>query len=253
MLQSNNGPMDPEPPPRTSFFRRVRATLRRWGDRLPESNADRALVLATLTAIMLVGASTVAIMRSTPRVEDLAFDAPTLVGAEMPTTTTTVPVTTTTAAAPAPAARTTPAPPPRQPRAVTPIVQVGEIRIPKIGLVHPVFEGVTLTVIDRGPGHWPGSAMPGQLGNMVFAGHRVTHSKPFRNIDQLVPGDEVIFQTNDGVFTYHVTGHEIVTPKDVHIINPTPDATMTLFACHPPGSARQRYVVRGVFASSSPA
>lgn len=257
MPESNNGPMDTEAPPPASRRRRLGAVLRRWSDRLPESNADRALVLATLTAIMLVGASTVAIMRSAPPEEALAFDAPTLVGAEIPTTTTTAPVTTTTAAAPAPAPapapRATPVAPPKEPRAATPIVQVGEIRIPKIGLVHPVYEGVTLTVIDRGPGHWPGSAMPGQLGNMVFAGHRVTHSKPFRNIDRLVPGDEVIFQTNDGVFTYHVTGHEIVTPRDVHIVNPTPDATMTLFACHPPGSARQRYVVRGVFASSSPA
>jgi hypothetical protein len=72
-----------------------------------------------------------------------------------------------------------------------PLVPLGEIRIPKIGLVHTVYEGVTLDVIDVGPGHWPGSAVPGQLGNAVFAGHRVTHTRPFRHLDQLVPGDEV--------------------------------------------------------------
>lgn len=271
MLESNNGPvesvdagpiesMDAPPtggaaPQGSAPERgRLRRTLRRWSGRLPESRADRALVLATLTAIVLVGSSTVAIVRSSPTTEeDLAFDAPTLVVTDV--TTTTVPETSSTTAAPAaaPAPRTAPVSPPKEARAPTPIVQIGEIRIPKIGLVHPIFEGVTLTVIDRGPGHWPGAAMPGQLGNVVFAGHRVTHSHPFRNIDQLVPGDEIIFQTNDGLFTYHVTGHEVVTPKDVHIVNPTPDATVTLFACHPPGSARQRYVVRGVFASSSPA
>lgn len=234
-----------------------RAALPRWSARLPESRADRALVLATLAVIVLVGAATVAVMRSTPA-EDLSFDAPTLVATAEPaatSTTTAPPITTTTApaAAPAPAPRTQPAAPPRESRAPTAIVQVGEIRIPRIGLIHKIYEGVTLTVIDQGPGHWPGSAMPGQLGNAVFAGHRVTHSHPFKRLNELVPGDEIIFQTNDGVFTYTMTKQEIVTPKDVHIVNPTPDATVTLFACHPPGSARQRIVVRGVFASSTPA
>ena len=112
--------------------------------------------------------------------------------------------------------------------------------------------GVTLTVIDHGPGHWPGSANPGQLGNSVFAGHRVTHSHPFRRIHELVPGDDIVFKMANGTFTYKMTKSSIVTPKDVHIVNPTTDATVTLFACHPPGSARQRYVVNGVFVSSTP-
>ena len=118
--------------------------------------------------------------------------------------------------------------------------------------MHPVYEGVTLTVIDHGPGHWPGSAVPGQLGNSVFAGHRVTHSHPFRRIHEMAPGDDIIFKMQNGTFTYKMTGHQIVTPKDVHIVNPTTDATVTLFACHPPGSARQRYVVRGAFVSAAP-
>ena len=130
--------------------------------------------------------------------------------------------------------------PPINPRAAQAIVKIGEIHIPKIGLVHPVYEGVTLTVIDHGPGHWPGSAVPGQLGNSVFAGHRVTHSHPFRRIHEMAPGDDIIFKMQNGTFTYKMTGHQIVTPKDVHIVNPTTDATVTLFACHPPGSARQR-------------
>lgn len=226
------------------------ARLNRWAQRLPESVADRALIVATLIAIVMVGASTVAVMRSEPSYAE-AFDAPTLT--ELSTSSTT---TVTAAPAPAPQAApvepvTRPIAPPSNPRAAAPIVQVGEIRIPKIGLVHPIFEGVTLTVIDHGPGHWPGSARPGQLGNMVFAGHRVTHSHPFRNIDQLVPGDEVIFRDEAGEFLYRVTGHEVVKPTDVHIVTPTPDATLTLFACHPPGRAIQRYVVRGVFVSKT--
>jgi sortase A len=141
--------------------------------------------------------------------------------------------------------------PARVPRKPTPLTQLGEIRIAKIGLVHTVYEGVSLDVVDHGPGHWPGSAVPGQLGNAVFAGHRVTHSHPFRNLDQLVPGDEVVFTTALGTFTYRVTGLEVVSNKDTWIIKPTPEATLTLFACHPPGSAKQRIVARGILVSSA--
>jgi sortase A len=158
--------------------------------------------------------------------------------------------TTTLAADPAPAPKTVPTPPPAE-RAAEQLVKVGEIQIPRIGLVHPIYEGVSLTVVDHGPGHWPGSALPGQVGNTVFAGHRVTHSHPFRNVDQLVPGDEVIFKTADGEFHYKVTKTEIVNAKDTWIVTPTPDATMTLFACHPPGSAKQRIVIRGQYLGSA--
>jgi sortase A len=158
---------------------------------------------------------------------------------------------TTTAAAPTvladPAPRTKPTPPPVNERAKVPIVKIGEIRIPKIGLVHPVYEGVTLTVVDKGPGHWPGSAVPGQLGNAVFAGHRVTHSHPFRNVDKLVAGDEIHFVMPNGTFTYRMTKQQIVIPTDTWIVNPTQTATLTLFACHPPGSAAKRIVIRGEF------
>lgn len=236
----------------------------RWSGLSSVPRTDRAIVLATLTAIVLVAAAAVAVMRSTPSAEDLAFDAPTLGNTADAVTTppptsppsTTAPTEAPPAPAPPPqpaaAPPTKPVAPPADPWAKERIVQFGEIRIPKIGLVHPVYEGVTLTVIDQGPGHWPGSAMPGQLGNAVFAGHRVTHSRPFRNLDQLVPGDEIIFTTNDGTFTYKMTRQEIVSPKDVWIVSPTPDATLTLFACHPPGSARQRIVVRGALAATAP-
>jgi LPXTG-site transpeptidase (sortase) family protein len=146
-----------------------------------------------------------------------------------------------------PAPRTRPEPAPVNERAAAPIVKIGEIRIPKIGLVHPIYEGVTLTVIDNGPGHWPGSAVPGQLGNAVFAGHRVTHSHPFRNVDKLVPGDEIIFVMPNGTFTYKMTKQQIVKPADTWIVNPTQNATVTLFACHPPGSATNRIVIRADF------
>jgi sortase A len=138
-----------------------------------------------------------------------------------------------------------PDPPPSDPYADVPITQVGTISIPSIGLQHPIFEGVWLTVIDHGPGHWPGSAMPGERGNAVFPGHRVTHSHPFRDLDLVAPGDEITFLTPDGAFTYSVTGTQIVLPTDMWVTDPTPTATITLIACHPKGSARERIVVKG--------
>ena len=221
----------------------------RWlSSRLPEGRADRALVVATLTAVIVVSGSTLAVVRSQPQAARASEDAPVLDA--LPTTSTTLPPTSTTVAT---APRTTPIAPPADPHAAVPIVKIGEIQIPKIGLVHPIYEGVTLTVIDHGPGHWPGSAVPGQLGNAVFAGHRVTHTHPFLRINELVPGDEIIFKMDNGTFTYKMTRSQIVTPKDVHIVDPTPDATLTLFACHPPHQAIQRYVVRAVFVSATAA
>jgi sortase A len=148
--------------------------------------------------------------------------------------------TATTGAAP----QATPVVPPRDAYAPEPIQEIGTIEIPRIGLHHRVFHGITLRNIDQGPSHWPGTAMPGEVGNTVFMGHRVTHSHPFRRIHELAPGDEVIF-TITGIRTvYAVTESFVVTPKQLEITHPTPTPTGTLFACHPPGSARQRYVVR---------
>lgn len=160
------------------------------------------------------------------------------------TTTTLAPTTAATTAAPTTAPRPrTPAKVPSNPYANEPMVELGTIEIPKIGLNHRIFQGISLRSIDRGPSHWPGTALPGEIGNSVFAGHRVTHSHPFRNIDQLAPGDEVVFNVNGRRSVYSVTGSEVVTPKALHIVNQTPTATATLFACHPPGSAKFRYVV----------
>jgi sortase A len=133
------------------------------------------------------------------------------------------------------------APPPEN--AVDPTQLVGKIEIPRIGVEESLFEGIALSTLDRGPGHWPGTAMPGQPGNVVIAGHRVSHSKPFRHIDDLVEGDQVKFTVNGTVFTYVVTGHEIVDPAAIRIVDQTVQPTATLFACHPPGSVAERYVV----------
>jgi LPXTG-site transpeptidase (sortase) family protein len=127
---------------------------------------------------------------------------------------------------------------------------IGRIEIPRIGVSHPVYEGMSLDEINLGPSHWPGTAMPGQAGNSVFAGHRVTHTHPFLDIDQLQAGDQIIFTTEAGRFVYQMTESLIVTPDATWIADPTPDATLTLYACHPKHQQSQRYVVRGHLVSA---
>lgn len=138
---------------------------------------------------------------------------------------------------------TEPIDPPADAHADEPVIEMGTIAIPAIGVEMTMYEGIRLTTLDLGPGHWPGTALPGQAGNVVVGGHRTSKHRVFRNIDQLVAGDEIIFTDGDGVFTYVVDRVEIVEPTDIWIVDPTPTPTATLFACHPPGSTAQRIAV----------
>jgi sortase A len=158
------------------------------------------------------------------------------------TVTTTTTVATTIATTPTQLTLPQPAPAP-DPNLQEPPFELGRIQIPKIGVDQSLWEGVSLSSLDRGPGHWPGTAMPGQLGNVVIGGHRVSHDHPFRHIDQLVPGDQIIMTMGGVQNVYDVTSAQVVTPNDIWVINQTPAHTATLFACHPPGSTRLRYVV----------
>lgn len=126
---------------------------------------------------------------------------------------------------------------------VEPEVIIGELVIPALLLTQTMYRGVTLPTLDKGVGYWPGTAMPGHVGNVVLGGHRVSKQKPFRNIDLLVPGDEIYLTTDEGTFVYAVTGTQIIEPTDTWIINQSESATLTLFACHPPHSTKQRIAV----------
>jgi sortase A len=120
----------------------------------------------------------------------------------------------------------------------------GRIEIPKIGLSHTTYEGVSLAVLKYGPGHWPGTPMPGHTGNSVFPGHRTTHSRPFWDADKLQPGDQIIFTTAEGRFVYEVFDSIIVRANEMWVVDQTSDARLTIFGCHPKGRATHRYVVR---------
>jgi sortase A len=222
-----------------------------------ERTQRRRLVAGAVAATLVVGAG-VALALDRPPDTTASFDAssvttattiaPTSTMATTTTTTTsssttTTTTSTTTTALALPLQMTEPIAPPSDVRAVEDNLPLGRLSIPKLGLDAELHEGIRLTTLDRGPGHWPGSAMPGQLGNVVVAGHRTSHGAEFRHLDALAPGDELVFSTADGTFTYRVTGTRIVTPDALWIVDPTDTPTATLFACHPLGSTAERIVV----------
>lgn len=132
--------------------------------------------------------------------------------------------------------------PARGPSGVT---RIGRIIIPAIGLDVAIYEGTSMKVLAHGPGHWHGKAMPGEQGNSLFSGHRTTYTRPFHNIDKLRKGDKISYETKDGVFTYIVYDHFVIYPDEWWVADDGDGWITTIMACHPKGSARQRYVVRG--------
>lgn len=111
-----------------------------------------------------------------------------------------------------------------------------------------VIQGVTLADLQRGPGHYPGTAMPGQKGNFAVAGHRTTYGAPFFNLDQLRKGDEVRVTRRDGKkFVYRVHTQQIVAPGDTWVIESDPlkrgKKTLTLTTCNPRFSNAERLIV----------
>jgi sortase A len=117
------------------------------------------------------------------------------------------------------------------------------IRIPKISLDSVVFEGVGRETLSMGPGHMPGTALPGQPGNAVISGHRTTHGRPFYELDRLAAGDRIEVETAIGVHVYEVRESFVVLPTDVWVTEDKPGAWLTLTTCNPRFSARERLIV----------
>jgi sortase A len=165
-------------------------------------------------------------------------------------TTTTAPSTTTgpTPTEPPPTVSTTESAP------EAPVVadgdSVGIIDIPRIGLSKAIVEGVNVDDLRNGPGHYPGTPFPGQVGNAAIAGHRTTYGAPFGDLDRLSRGDEITLQTVQGTFRYTVERDPFaVDPDDSSVLDPTTDngtmlATLTLTTCDPKYSAAQRLIVK---------
>lgn len=126
---------------------------------------------------------------------------------------------------------------------------VGRIEIARVGVHAIVAEGVSARDLRRAVGHIPGTAFPGELGNVGIAGHRDRHFRGLRNV---ATGDRISVETPDGVFEYVVDRTEIVEPDATQVIAPTPDARLTLVTCYPfwyLGHAPQRFIVHARLAS----
>ncbi len=150
--------------------------------------------------------------------------------------------------------------------------EVARIEIPSIDVDKIVVEGVQVADLRKGPGRYASTAVPGESGNAAIAGHRTTYGAPFHNIDLLLPGDEIHVTNILGRFTYEVLpqattdrvgfcqdfvpgeqppvpeggetfGHFIVHPNDTCVLDDWGDDRLTLTACHPKFSARERIIV----------
>lgn len=111
-----------------------------------------------------------------------------------------------------------------------------------------VVEGTGLEGLKAGPGHYAGTAMPGQAGNFAVAGHRTTYAAPFFHLDQVREGDEVLATDRSGTrYTYRVVSTRVVAPSDTSVIGPDPLGTgaamLTLTTCDPRFSNAERLIV----------
>lgn len=130
-----------------------------------------------------------------------------------------------------------------------PYRELGRIKIESINLDVAYGEGVFAETLAHGPGHWPGTPTPGRTGNSVISGHRNTETQPFKHLDRLKPGDEIII-TDDSrrSTTFRVRDTQIVPEAEYaeHVLRQpqNPDSRqVTLFACHPEGNPVFRIVV----------
>ena len=132
---------------------------------------------------------------------------------------------------------------------------IGRIGIDSIDLDVVFVEGTDTDSLRKGPGHYArddrigsrrlgdGSAFPGQGETVGIAGHRTTYLAPFRRIDDIAEGDELVLEMPYATFTYEVTEHEIVSPSETRVVENVGHERLVLTACHPLYSAAQRYVV----------
>jgi sortase A len=144
-----------------------------------------------------------------------------------------------------------PAPPADAPRRVPlPGTTLGRIEIARLGVSAVVRTGSDARTLQLAVGHIPGTALPGEAGNVGLAGHRDTF---FRRLRDIEPDDRIRLVTPSGRYVYRVQRTDIVNPSDVWVLAPTRDAALTLITCYPftyIGAAPQRFVVRAVLDSS---
>lgn len=136
---------------------------------------------------------------------------------------------------------------------------LAELTIPRLSDSWVVVQGVTLDDLALGPGHYPGTAMPGQIGNFAVAGHRATHDQPFAYLDQVRVGDRLIVRIATRTFIYRVTRTFITVPTALSVLDPVPGRAgvkptqrrITLTTCNPRWGHTNRLIVYGVLARTN--
>lgn len=122
------------------------------------------------------------------------------------------------------------------------------IKIPALDVDMVVVEGTTESALQAGAGHYVGTPLPCEAGNVAIAGHRTTYGKPFSNLDKLKAGDTIELDTPIGSCVYQVAqAPYVVTPTDISVLAATTVRSLTLTTCNPKGSAAQRLVVRATW------
>ncbi|HWC99208.1 MAG TPA: class D sortase [Candidatus Sulfopaludibacter sp.] len=141
------------------------------------------------------------------------------------------------------------APPSVQPQPLRRGDEVGKLVFPRLGAAFYVVEGDQDDELRRGPGHLRGSAMPGESGNCIIAGHRDTH---FRVLQDIRQGDDLLVETKSGQYLYRVQRTRVVSADNTGPLQPTTRAELNLITCFPfsyVGSAPKRFVVEALLAA----
>jgi sortase A len=120
------------------------------------------------------------------------------------------------------------------------------LTIPSIGVDSVIVEGDAWEDLKKGVGHHVGSANPGERGNAVYSGHNDVYGEVFRRLEEVKVGDRITVYAAAHLFRYEVKRLRIVGPKEVSVMAPSPDATLTLITCYPYRVDTQRVVVIAV-------
>lgn len=127
------------------------------------------------------------------------------------------------------------------------------MRIPRFGddWVWVTLEGVTLDVLDEGPGHYPHTALPGEEGNSSFAAHRASHGDPFINFEELAVGDKVILSQNGAEWVYTIQKEPAIIDSNASWVTDvfSPGKWLTLTTCWPKYGSEKRMYIRAELSS----
>jgi sortase A len=127
---------------------------------------------------------------------------------------------------------------------------LGRIEIPSLGVGYVFVSGASRDELRKGPGHYQGTALPGERGTVGIAGHRTTYLAPFRRIDELRRGDAIVVRMPYGRFRYRVEGSMVVSPRSTTPLRRVRHDRLALTTCTPPFSAAKRLIVTARLRSS---